>query len=87
MLESIDETVSVVMISSKKINKSYPYKMLWRQSEVVFSEVTYHHIIREGRTISHIFHTTDSMTDYKLILNTQYLTWRLLEVSDGNTQS
>lgn len=84
MLESIDEKISVVMIFSQKNNKAYPYKMLWRQSEIIFSEITYHHLVREGRVVSHIFHATDNTNDYKLILDTQTLNWKLIEVSDGN---
>jgi len=85
MLETVNEKISVVMVSSKKHNKAYPYKMRWKEREIVFSETTYHHMIREGRLVSHIFHTTDKITDYKLSFDTQNLSWRLLEVSDGNS--
>ena len=84
MLEAINEKISVVLICSAKNGKSYPYKMRWRESEIIFSEITYHHMTREGRVVSHVFHTTDKNMDYKLAFDTQSLNWKLLEVSDGN---
>lgn len=84
MIETLDEKISVVSIYNKEKGRTTPYKMRWRFRDVVFSEVTYHHVIREGRQVFHVFHVTDGTMDFRLHLDTYGLHWKLMEVSDGN---
>jgi len=84
MLEHLDEKVSVVSVYNKDKGSVKPFKMRWKTHDIVFSEVTYHHLVREGRNILHVFHVTDGVMDYRLHLDTQTLHWKLIEISDGN---
>ena len=73
MAEVIDEQVSVNFMKA-------PTSLYWRGRRYVITNVGLHHIIREGRTMLHIFSVTDGTTAFKLELNTETLGWRLLEI-------
>lgn len=85
MLEKPDEKVSVISIYNKDNASVMPYRMKWRNNYIVFKEVAYHHLVRQGRLIIHVFHVTDGSMDYRLHLYTDTLHWKLIEVSDGNS--
>jgi len=84
MLYEPDEKVSMLTIFDKDRGKVVPYKMRWKNEDIIFKEVTYHHMTRQGRQILHVFHVTDGIMDFRLHLDTQNLHWKLMEVSDGN---
>lgn len=85
MLEQLNEKVSIITVYNKDKASVVPYKMKWKNNEIVFNEVTYHHLVRQGRLIIHVFHVTDGTMDYRLHLHTDTLHWKLIEVSDGNS--
>lgn len=85
MLEQLNEKVSVVTVYNKEKGTVTPFKMKWKNNEIIFEEVTYHHLIRKGRLIIHVFHLSAYGMDYRLHLNTDTLHWKLIEVSDGNS--
>lgn len=74
MSEVIDEQVSVNLLSSQ------PTSMLWRKRQYIITKVCLHHTTREGRTLLHIFSVTDGTTSFKLELNSETLSWKLLEI-------
>lgn len=74
MPEVIDEQVSVNLLSSR------PMSMLWRERQYIIIKVGLHHTTREGRTLLHIFSVTDGTTSFKLELNSETLSWKLLEI-------
>lgn len=80
MPETIDESVSVDLLSNHKNGKAYPWVIHWRQNRYMISKVGLHHTMREGRILCHIFSVTDGNTYFKLRFDTETLGWRLLEV-------
>lgn len=74
MGEVIDEQVSVNLLSSR------PTSMLWNGRQYSITKVGLHHTTREGRTLLHIFSVTDGTTSFKLELNSETLSWKLLEI-------
>ncbi|MBI5127342.1 hypothetical protein HZA76_02700 [Candidatus Roizmanbacteria bacterium] len=85
MLETIFEKVSVISSYNHEENKVAPYKMRWRLRDYFIKKVAYHHKIREGRNLFHIFHVSDGNLDFRLKFDTENLNWVLEEVSDGNS--
>lgn len=85
MLYEPEEKVSMMLVFNKDKSIVKPYKMRWGEKYVTFTEVTYHHIIRKGMDLTHVFHVTDGSMDYRLHLDTRSLHWKLMEVSDGNS--
>lgn len=84
MLEHLDEKVSVLSIYNKDTGVVKPHKMRWKNDYINFTETTYHHLVKQGRHMFHVFHVTDGTMDFRLHLDTQTLHWKLIEVSDGN---
>jgi len=79
-METIDEAVSVDLLSNHIKKKAYPWVIHWRGARYMITKVGLHHTVREGRTLCHIYSVTDGNTFFKLKLDTETLRWRLLEV-------
>ncbi|MFZ5845678.1 MAG: hypothetical protein ACOY0S_04390 [Patescibacteria group bacterium] len=80
MTTIINELVSVNLLG--KPGKVYPAILFWRGRRYAITKVGLHHTVKEGRTLFHIFSVTDGNTYFKLQLDTETLSWKLLEV-DG----
>ena len=85
MLGHINEVVSVIASYNHEKNRFIPYKMRWRLRDYFIKRLAYHHKIREGRSLFHIFHVTDGNLDFRIRFDTESLNWILEEVSDGST--
>src|SRR3712207_3597061 len=85
MIEPIQEKVGVISIYDNLKRSFRPYKLRWQMREYIITKVAYYHKIREGRTIIHIFHATDGNLDFKLLFNSDTLSWTLAEVYDGSS--
>ena len=83
MSETIDESVSVDLLSNHVKKRAYPWVVHWRGIRYLITKVGFHHMTREGRTLMHIFSVTDGTTFFKLKLDTETLGWRLLEIEHG----
>jgi len=84
MPETIDESVSVDLLSNHLKGRAYPWVIHWRGSRYHITKVGFHHTIRDGRTLFHIFSVTDGTTFFNLRFNTETLGWKLLEVDNGS---
>ncbi|PIU36949.1 hypothetical protein CO005_02710 [Candidatus Roizmanbacteria bacterium CG_4_8_14_3_um_filter_34_9] len=84
MQEKMFEKISVIFSYNAEKNRSIPYKIRWRLRDYFIKSLAYHHKVREGRELLHIFHVTDGNLDFKIRFNTEDLNWILEEVSDGN---
>lgn len=71
-METIDEQVSVNLLDTK------PTMLFWNGRRYSITQTGLHHVLREGRTLMHIFSVTDGNTSFKLQLDTETLRWRLL---------
>ena len=84
----VNESVAIDFACSldlKRKYRSWPRKMSWRGKVYEFNNVAYYHKSRVGRVIYHVFHVSDGSNDFKLIFDPEVLSWRLVEVTDGNT--
>ncbi len=83
MPETIDETVSVDLLSNTLKRKVYPWVVYWRGRRYTIRQVGLHYTTRIGAVLYHIFSVTDGATYFKLRLDTETLNWKLLEIDSG----
>jgi len=81
--EIINEKVSTVSSYNQSNGVVMPRKIKWQGRIYIINRLNYHHKIRQGRTMLHIFHVTDGNIDFRLCFNTNNLHWTLEEVCDG----
>lgn len=79
----VDIPVSVIFVYDPNGSKISPLKVRWDGRVYSITKVGLHHQFREGRTLHHIFSVVSDETFFRLNLNTDNLSWRLEEVSDG----
>lgn len=84
MIEKVFEKVSIIFSYNREKNSFTIYKMSWRKREYFIKRIAYHHKVREGRDLFHIFHVTDDNLDFRIRFDTENLNWILEEVSDGS---
>ena len=85
MREKINEEVSVVMYYSSNKKVALPHLIHWQNKDYAVGKVGYHHAVKEGATLHHIYELVDSDENlwFRLSLNTSNLHWKLEAVSDG----
>ncbi len=84
MLEKIHEKIDVITIYRQHEGKVAPYKIRWNGRDYLITKVGYHHKVREGRTVFHVFHVCSDTLAFRLKHDPDTLHWILEEVSDGN---
>jgi len=85
MSERINEKVSIISSFNRETLSVMPKKMRWHGRDYLIQSLSYHHVIREGKKLLHIFHVTDGSSDFKLSLDTENLFWTLDEVYDSSS--
>ncbi len=93
MYFKLNEKVDVVSIYNKlgtgnvlykqSLNGFRPYKIRWRNREYKIVKLGYHHKIKVGSIIHHIFSVASASLAFRLDFDTEILSWTLEEVSDG----
>lgn len=83
MLEKVDEKIDVITIYKRMGAKVLPYKVRWNGRDYFIRKIGYHHKIREGRSIHHIFSVSSDTLAFRLRFDTETMYWTLEEVSDG----
>ncbi len=80
MVQSLDEPVAV----SVKFDHPLVIKNIsWRQHLYVIQKLGFHHSFYRGRTLYHVFSLISETLFFRLIFDTETLTFRLTEISDG----
>lgn len=85
MRELINEKVSVIAIYSSQKRYFAPYTLAWQNKEYKIGEIGFHHKIKNGETLHHIFECADKLESmsFRLNFDTKNLSWTLEAVSDG----
>ena len=85
MREKINEGVGVVMYYSTRRRQALPHTIWWQNREYFVGKIGYHHTVKDGQTLHHIFELVDKDETlwFRLNLDTANLHWTLEEVSDG----
>jgi len=85
MYEAIYEKISVLSLFDHEKGVVIPKKIRWKGRIYTIIKLSYHHKIRQGQNLLHIFHVTDGVMDFRLRLDTHNLHWMLEEISDGTS--
>ncbi len=81
MIEQINEPVEVMV--TYKNSKTMPIVMGWQNRIYRFTRLGFVHPTREGRKLIHVFSVSDDNLTYRLEFDTESLSWKLAEISDG----
>ena len=82
----INERVEVLAIYRKDCDVSsicMPYKMKYRNREIVFTELGMRHPTAQGKRMIHVFDMSDGVNDYRLEFDAEGLTWTLIAILEG----
>ena len=82
MYFKLKEKVDVVSIYKAGMGNVL-YKIRWRNREYKIIKLGYHHKIKVGSIIHHIFSVASANLAFRLDFDTEVLSWTLEEVSDG----
>lgn len=80
----INENIDVITIYKRLSGQTAPFKIRWNNRSYLITKVGYHHKVRSGRTVYHIFHVCSDSLAFRLKHDSDTLEWILEEVSDGN---
>lgn len=83
MNQKISAPVSVNASYDHATGKVAPRWVLWNGRPHKVREVGLHHTFREGRTLFHVFSVVSDTLFFRLVLDTETLSWKLTEISDG----
>ncbi len=85
MRERINEEVSVVMYYDARHRRALPYLLSWQHKDYRVGKIGYHHTVRDGQTLHHIYELVDKDETlwFRLNLDTSNLHWTLEVISDG----
>lgn len=85
MREKINEEVSVVMYYSARKRVAVPHLISWQNKEYKVGKIGYHHTVKDGAVLYHIFELVDDQSTlwFRLNFNTANLHWQLEQISDG----
>ena len=83
MQQTINEQISVVFIYNSQLGNMKPTGLRWNGRLYKITQWGYHHKIKQGTTLNHIFSVASENLAFRLRLDTDTLTWYLDEISDG----
>lgn len=83
MQEIINEKVSMLTVYDRTTGLTAPKKLKWQDRIYKITKIGYHHRVRKGKKLIHIFSVCNETMAFRLKLDTETLHWTLEEVSDG----
>lgn len=83
MTQRVNAPVSVILAFDHKAHLVYPMKVYWEGRPYKVVKVGLHHTYRTGKTLFHVFSITTETLFFRLVLDTDNLSWKLEEISDG----
>ena len=82
MTKPASEKVSVLMVSGGDGGETMPVKLTWRGRTYRVTKLGFHHTVRVGRSLHHIYSVVAGQTFFRLNFDTESLSWSLEEVSE-----
>jgi hypothetical protein len=83
VIQKILSPVSVLSFFNHKKRVFEPLIIFWEGKKHKVQKVGYHHKVREGTTLFHIFSILCETLFFRLKLDTESLLWIVEEISDG----
>lgn len=86
MLEAnLHEKIDVLAIFNRLGVVVVIHKIKWQNRTYSIKKQVYAYRRREGRNVDHVFHVASDTLHFKIVLNTENLSFWLEEISDGHT--
>jgi len=85
MNTKVDSPVVVHFLFDRPCSLSRPTKLFWHGREYPITKIGLHHTYRQGSVLFHVFSVISSDTFFRLVFNSQNLSWLLEEVGDGQS--
>jgi len=85
MIQKLGIPVSVTLHFDHKTRQVIPTEVLFEGHLHQIVKVGFHHTYRVGRTLFHVFSVVSETLFFKLVLNTDTLSWNLEEIADDET--
>lgn len=83
MLERLKAPISVYSFYNHRQKVFYPGVLVWEGRKYKTTRVGYHHTFRQGKTLFHVFSLETPELSFRLVHNTDNLSWEVQEISDG----
>jgi hypothetical protein len=83
----VNERVDIVPIfyaHAPEVTLCVPWKMKYRNQEIVFTVFGMRHPTTKGKRMIHVFDVSDGTNDYRLEFDAQALTWTLVSILEGH---
>lgn len=83
----INERVDIVPIFHAHASERLvcvPWKMRFRNQEIVFTVFGMRHPTAQGKRMIHVFEMSDGVNDYRIEFDAEHLTWTLVSMMEGN---
>jgi len=83
MLQKLQTPTTVQCIYNHKTRIFAPHSLLWEGRQHKVTIFGYHHSYRQGKTMMHVFSVASPTLYFKILFNTDSLSWIVEEISDG----
>lgn len=83
MIQKLKVPVTVTLLYDHHNRTVVPKNVVFDGREYPIIKMGMHHTYREGRTLFHVFSVASETIFFRLVLNTDNLSWSLEEVADG----
>jgi len=85
MIQKISVPISVALVYNHKKREVKPVKVVWENRSYMITRIGLHHTVRQGRTLFHIFSVESKELFFRLVFNTDSLSWMVEEIADGES--
>lgn len=85
MIQKISIPVSVILSFDAQKRIVIPKRVRFDGKIYEIIKIGFHHTVRNGRTLFHVFSVASDTLFFRLVLNTDNLHWVLEEISDGES--
>ena len=83
MIQKIYAPITVISTYDHKRRSHKPSIVVWEGKTYKITNIGYHHKFREGKRLQHVFSVSSEELFFKIVLDTEALSWTLEEISDG----
>jgi len=84
MIQKVDVPVTALGVFDHQKRSLVFEKVLWEGRSYEIKKLGYHHNFRRGRTLYHVFSLVSENLFFRLVLDTESLTMRVMEIADEN---
>lgn len=85
MIQKISAPISVALVFNHKTREVKPVTVLWDGNSYQVTRIGLHHTVRQGRTLLHVFSVESDLLFFRLVFNTESLSWTVEEIADGES--